>query len=84
VQDDGELRGFRNLHLADERGSLDFHGRIFCVVVVQADFADGNAAGILRKRGKFFIGGVIGCRGFLRMDSGRGEDLGQGTVEADC
>jgi len=76
VDGDGLACGGGDLELGDEGGVLGRYVRVVEVVVVEADFADGDAAWILCEYGEFFevFGG--GLVGFLWMDAGGGEDLG--------
>ena len=79
VDEDGFAGGGGDLHLGDEGLLLDCGQGIVEVVVVETDFADGDAAGIGGEGGDFgevFWGGLVG---FLGMDAGAGVDVGVGA-----
>ena len=46
MDEDGLAGGGGDAELGDEGGLLDVGSRVFDVVVVEADFADGDAAGV--------------------------------------
>ena len=76
VDRDGLACGGGDLELGDEGGVLRGDIGVVEVVVVEADFADGDAAWV---GGKFFQFGEVfggGLVGFLGVDAGGGVDLG--------
>ena len=89
VDDDGlaELSG--DLHLGEEGLLLDGDVGVFEVVVVEADLAYCDAAGVGGEAGELGEGLGGGVVGLLRVDSGGGEDGGQvvacyGGREVEC
>ena len=72
VNEDGLARGGGDLHLGEEGLFLDVGGGVFEVVVIEADLADGDAAGVGGEGREFFQGFGGGAGSFLGVDSGAG------------
>ena len=64
-----------NGQLGDERGLLHFGIGVFGMIVVEANLADGKAAGVAREVFELLQGFGRGAVGFLRGDTGGGADL---------
>ena len=79
VDDDGLACGGGDFHLGDEGLLAGCRGcGVFDVVVVEADLADGDAAGVGGEGGEFFEGFGGGAGGLLGVDSGAGVEGGEG------
>jgi hypothetical protein len=75
VDEDGKPGGGGDFHLGG-KGLALFLARGVVVVVVEADFADGDDVGVVAEGFEFFEGVGSGEAGFVGMDSGGGIDAG--------
>src|ERR1039458_3381495 len=77
VDEDGLAGEGGNAELGEEGGALNVGGGVFDVVVVEADFADGDRAGVGGESGELGEGLRSGGGCLLGMDSGAGVDGGE-------
>lgn len=83
MDEDGFAGGGGNAHLGDEGLLLDVDRGVVEVVVVEANFADGDALRVLRKLSELGEGFGVGLVGLLGVDAGGGEDAGVGVGEVE-